>query len=231
MNTSFDCNVIKQVSCQHCDHDFNYPMTRTITITADQASDLVHSLKALAPDIKQQMASEFEEVPCPNCGRYQSVMLKDIRRRKFETSESFCLAMMIMMIPLALMTIGYPLGVSVDDDLLVIVNQISAILPALLMTLITFVLVINTLRLFYTLNRKKAIADAAAETEATKVVVTASDINNGSVVAKGVKQLYKNLPSLDKQVDQQLETLVDEGQLLDTDFDAEEAAETITELL
>lgn len=79
--------VSKYVDCQHCGADFAYTMYReasgqgTSLYFLDESGASDRANRRAEANLKSALASDIEPVECPTCGRFQSDMVWEARRR------------------------------------------------------------------------------------------------------------------------------------------------------
>jgi hypothetical protein len=96
--------AIKETPCESCGHSYFYLLTRSVKVrvsTWDQiragADGAIHQGLHLAHiALEKALASDFDAVPCPACGWYQTCMLPLARAKRFGLVSGPALAWLLV---------------------------------------------------------------------------------------------------------------------------------------
>ncbi|PMK00357.1 hypothetical protein [Vibrio sp. 10N.261.55.A7] len=164
---SIEGKVWKPVNCEHCNTEFVYKMTRKSEAMCEDVEDKAHKKAAVdeaKQGLKHKFNSEFDQIPCPNCGKFQPNMLWVHRHSKFTNIEGFAYSFTLFAAILCLMGVALLLVLSPKGDLqisaLSLVDQFLLPLAMVIPTLLTIALFCRMLRLLVNPNRKPKFEEA-----------------------------------------------------------------------
>ncbi len=194
---SIEGKIWKPVKCEHCESEFVYKMARTASANCEDIEDETKKASALKNAkviLKERFKHEFDQTPCPNCGKLQSNMLWVHRHNKFQNVEGF--AYSFTLFALVLCALGGVLWFVLDpvsemsSDIIHFVEYAWLNLLLVVPTLLTFALLIRMSRLFINPNHKPKMDDAVKlvnegtvmDKNQFKAAVKDNDSNNGLMI-------------------------------------------------
>ncbi len=159
-----DGNVWKPVTCQHCDEQFVYKMNRNAKVEIADLEDKAQKKTATEQAkliLKHRFKEEFDEVPCPGCGRFQQNMVWAKRYRVLPLAEGFAYATTLMSFIFIAFAILLSFAEAPDDEFMTMVATIAKILVPLIPTMISVILFCYIVRILKNPNRKPQTETAA----------------------------------------------------------------------
>jgi hypothetical protein len=98
-------NTWKTVSCESCPVDFAYEVTRegmgmaTGASSHDEARPQERARQAADASLERALRRAVDPVPCPGCGRYQRVMVEQLRDKKVRWLSLLLFSLLLFALP------------------------------------------------------------------------------------------------------------------------------------
>ena len=71
--------ILRTVRCENCTLSYEYAMQRTVKLHGESAEEVLAA--EAERQLRKQLATECDLVPCPSCGWYQQHMIDQARKQ------------------------------------------------------------------------------------------------------------------------------------------------------